>query len=103
MLGILADIWCVLSHLDCYVLYALKAGVNAIIVALAAIVSLLFSTIPLDMPDPPELPAAMETAIAWVAWIVPVATVVAILAFFLSAWLMWAGISVVLRWAKAIE
>jgi hypothetical protein len=103
VLDFLGKIWCALSHMDCYVLYALKAAVNAIVLALGAIVGVLIAAIPVDMPDPPAMPDAMTTALSWVAWVFPIGTLLAIIAFFLSVWLMWQGVAVLLRWVKALD
>jgi hypothetical protein len=103
VLDFLSKIWCVLSHMDCYVLYGIKAAINGFVAALGAVVALAIAAIPVDMPDPPAMPDAMTTALSWVAWVFPIGTLLAIIAFFLSVWLMWQAIAVVLRWVKALD
>ena len=72
-----------------------ETGVTLVINALVA-------ADPIDMPDPPELPAAFDTALGWVAWVFPVATAVEILAFLITAWIAWQVIAIAMRWAKAL-
>lgn len=103
MLSLLSDIWCVLVHLPCYLLYGGIAVLNAIILALGTAAQLIVAGIPVDMPDAPELPAPFATGLHWVAWVFPVSTVLDILLFFLSAWLMWQAVALALRWIKAID
>jgi hypothetical protein len=101
VIALLAKIWCVISHLDCYLVFGGKAVVNAIVVALAVAAQFVINAIPVDVPDPPSLPGPMGTALAWINWVFPVGTVVDILAFSLLAWLAWQVAVIVLRWVKA--
>lgn len=81
---------------------ALVSALNAIIAGLGAAVSGLLSLLP-DMPALPTLPAAFTTAEGWVAWVFPVGTVVDILVWATTVWVLWQGVSLILRWAKALS
>jgi hypothetical protein len=54
------------------------------------------------MPTMPGVPSGVTTAAGWVAWVFPVGTAVNILAFMITAWIVWQIIALALRWAKAI-
>jgi len=76
-------------------------AINALIEALAAVLAALFAILP-DMPDLPDPPEAVVTAESWVAWFLPVHQIVLSLTFVVSMWLLWQGVSIALKWAKAI-
>lgn len=98
MIGLLTEI---VNLFVCWVRTGVTDVINAIVIALAAVVSTVIGLMP-DIPTPPSMPDAMTTALSWIAWFFPVGTVVDIFAFLAAAWLIWLGVSVILRWAKAI-
>lgn len=75
-------------------------GLNGIIAALGSLLSALISLLP-ELPGLPTPPAALLMAEGWVAWVFPVGTLLDILAFVLVMWLLWQGVALALRWAKA--
>jgi len=81
---------------------ALISTINSIISALATAINALLSILP-DMPDLPSLPSAFTTAEGWVSWFFPVGTVADILIWGATVWVIWQAISLVLRWAKAVN
>jgi hypothetical protein len=101
VIALLAKIWCVISHIDCYLLYAGKAVVNAIVIALATAAQFAINAIPVNVPDSPSMPAPVTTALGWIAWVIPVGTIFSILAFALTAWVAWQVAVIILRWVKA--
>jgi hypothetical protein len=86
----------------CWVQTGVTLVINALVSALGTLLALLIAADPIDMPDPPALPAPFTTALGWVAWVFPVSTAVSILTFLIGAWLAWQVIAIGLRWAKAI-
>jgi hypothetical protein len=85
----------------CWVETAVMTVLNLVIAALGAAISALALLMP-DMPTFPTTPEALSQAVGWIAWFFPVHQMVLLFAFFLSAWLLWFALSIVLRWAKAI-
>jgi hypothetical protein len=75
--------------------------VNALILALGSVLAALFALLP-DLPALPEVPAALILAESWVAWVFPVGTLLDILVWTLTVWLIWQGVAIALRWAKAL-
>lgn len=80
---------------------AIIATINAVITALADVITGLLSVLP-DMPALPTLPSEFTTAEGWVAWFFPVGTVADILVWGTTVWVTWTAISLVLRWAKGL-
>src|SRR4051812_33625363 len=103
MIALLSKIWCVISHLDCYLVYGGKAIVNAIVLALVTAANFLLNAIPVSMPAAPTLPDPLVTVLGWIAWIFPVHTVYLIVEFMILGWLAWQAVVIVLRWAKATD
>lgn len=89
------------QHFVCWVQTGVTDTINAVVVALALVVGTVVGLMP-DVPDAPSLPGPMQTALQWVAWFFPVGTLVAAFAFIAGAWLIWLGVSTILRWAKAV-
>lgn len=102
-MSILSDIWCVISNLDCYLIYGGIAVFNAIIAALGFLLSNIIGAIPLNMPDPPTLPSLVVDGLGWVAWVLPVHTAYTMVELGLVAWIMWQIVALALRWVKATD
>ncbi len=102
MLSLLSRIWCVIGHLDEWVLKGAVMLVNFVILALGTFLGVLVDAIPIDMSALPTIPDEFITISTWVAWFFPVFTLVSILAFYLAVWLMWNVVGMCLRWVKAV-
>jgi hypothetical protein len=100
ILSILRSILCAIQNLALSILAVIVMAFNAVIKAIATLLAGLLRVLP-DFPDLPTLPVEFETASAWMAWVFPVGTVVAIVAWFAVVWLVWQGVALGLRWAKA--
>lgn len=75
---------------------------NMLIAGIALAIGGILTVLP-NMPTLPSLPSAFTTAEGWIAWFWPVGTTVDIFGFILTAWLIWMGVSIGLRWAKALN
>jgi hypothetical protein len=109
MLDFLARIWCVLSQIHLYLLYALTVSVNAVVSGLEAVAQAALDLLP-GMATPENLAAAelpggasIGTVFGWINYFIPVGTLIT--AFLttggaiLGLWLL----SIALRWVKAVE
>lgn len=101
MLTVLQAILCVLRNLAMSILAVIIMAFNAIVQALGTLLAGLLAILP-PFPDLPTLPTFVTDVIGWVGWFFPVGTVVAILAWFLTIWLIWQGVALALRWGKAL-
>jgi hypothetical protein len=54
------------------------------------------------LPGFPEVPTLNGDVLAGVAWFLPIGAMLAIFATFVTAWILWMGVTVILRWAKAL-
>lgn len=66
------------------------------------ILSLALSAAVSVLPGFPEVPTLDGDVISGVAWFLPIAPMLAIFTTFVVAWVVWMGVSVILRWAKAL-
>jgi energy-converting hydrogenase Eha subunit A len=103
MIGLLQTI---VDLFVCWVETGVMTVLNLVIAALGAAIAALALLMP-TMPDFPTTPSWLSSTgptpvLGWIAWFFPVHQLVLMLAFFLSAWLLWFALSIVLRWAKAI-
>lgn len=98
MIGLLTTI---VNTFVCWVQTGVTDVINAVVIALAFVVGAVMGLMP-DIPTAPALPDAMTTALSWIAWAFPVDTLVSIFAFLVAAWAIWFGVSIGLRWAKAV-
>jgi len=92
----------IVDHFVCWVQTGVTDTINALVIALAAVVSVVTALMP-TIPSAPSLPGPMTTALAWIAWFFPIGTLIDIMAFLLTAWLIWIGVSVVLRWVRVLS
>lgn len=102
MISLLQSILCVLLQIPYFIVWAVITALNGVILTLATVLAGLVALMPV-FPDFPTVPSEVTAVTGWVAWFFPVGTVVAIVAFLLTAWLVWQGVSLALRWAKVIE
>jgi hypothetical protein len=86
----------------CWIETAIMVSINAIIYALGTVISGLLAILP-TMPDPPTMPTWATDALGWVAWVFPVGTLLDVIGFLVAAFLLWFGVSIALRWAKAVS
>lgn len=96
----LQSILCAIENIGFVLLDLVVDGVNAFIVALAALIGTALSAMP-GMPDLPAVPDQVTEVAGWVAWVFPVGTLIDILAFSVTAWVAWQAVVLLLRWAKA--
>lgn len=54
------------------------------------------------LPSFPEVPTLDGAVLGGVAWFLPIGPMLAIFATFVGAWVLWMGVSVGLRWARAL-
>ena len=54
------------------------------------------------LPGFPEVPALAGEIRSGVAWFLPIGAMLAVFATFVTAWLLWMAVSVILRWARAL-
>lgn len=82
---------------------AVKA-LNAILAGLVNLANALISTWPISMPNLPDLPSGLVTAVGWVEWTpLPVAAGLAFFMFAIGVWLLWQVLALVLRFVRVIE
>jgi hypothetical protein len=86
----------------CAIIAGLVYALNFVIEGLGALIALMVGLLP-DMPTLPALPSQVTTVLGWINWFFPVETVVTFLTFMVTAWLIWQGVAIGLRWAKAIR
>jgi hypothetical protein len=91
-----------MSYLLDHVAALCVSVLNAVIAALAAAVNAVLSLFP-AMPSTPTLPTQFTSVMGWINWFFPVGTLVSIIAFLVTAWLLWMALATVLRWAKVVE
>lgn len=102
LFNLVSQILCWVKQIGAMVLNACIDGFNAVIAAIASAIGAILSTLP-AMPSPPTLPSWFTTAEGWAAFFWPVGTTVDAFAFIFAAWLVWLGVSLLLRWARAIS
>jgi hypothetical protein len=99
VIGLLQSI---VDFMVCWIQTGATLAANGIVFALGILLAGLVAASPVDMPAPPTMPTAMTDVLGWVAWVFPVGTAVSILAFFVTAWIAWQIIALVLRWVRAL-
>lgn len=98
MLGFLKDIWHGILDLPFLVVGLLIESVNGWILILAAFVSSALAI----LPGFPEIPTLNGDVLSGVAWFLPIGPMLAIFSTFVAAFIVWLGISIALRWGKAL-
>lgn len=97
---VLKQLLCLAQQMVEAITKAMVLALNQLIVYLAAVIDEVMDLMP-TMPAFPDVPTEFTTAVGWVAWLFPVNTVFDIVAFLIAAWLVWQGVMIALRWAKA--
>lgn len=90
-----------LLQIVCWIRTAAVETINAVVSALAALVASLLGVLP-DVPAFPTVPSWITSAASWVAWVFPVHQAVLAFGFVLTAWVIWQGVALVLRWVKLV-
>jgi hypothetical protein len=98
MLSILGDILHGILDIPYLIVGLLVTALNGWILAIAALAVALMAV----LPSFPELPSLGPEVIGGIAWFLPVAGMVAIFAGFVTLYLVWLGVSIGLRWVKAL-
>jgi hypothetical protein len=102
VVNVLQKIWCVISHIPCYIVYAAIGFVNLLAVALGALVSGVLFLLP-SMPSIPSLPNGFTQGLGWISWFFPIGTVFDVLAALIGLWVVWQAFALVLRWVKYVD
>ncbi len=98
MLSFLGDILEGILDLPFLLVDLLIESLNGWIMILSLALSAAISV----LPGFPEVPTLDGDVISGVAWFLPIAPMLAIFTTFVVAWVVWMGVSVILRWAKAL-
>lgn len=98
MLDFLGDILNGILDLPYLIVAVLVEVLNALIVALAAIVEAALSLLP-PFPDPPSAPGGVIGALLW---FVPLGAMLSFFALMLTAWVTFLGVKVALKWGKVL-
>lgn len=88
------------------IIWALNMTITGLALIVAGVLAVLpaMPALPLaEVDGAPALPGGLSTAAGWVAWFWPIGTTVDIFAFIIAAWIVWLGVSIALRWAKALN
>lgn len=107
--GILHAIWCVITNLDKFVLYALIQFLNGIIIALGFLGEQTLALLP-SLPDAPdwastELPGdvSFDLLLGWINYVVPVPTILEIFATVGATFLAVYAIASILKMVKVMN
>lgn len=73
--------------------------INALILAIVALANALLSLLP-GFPEPPGAPAG--GIVGGILYFFPIVSIVSILTTFVTAWIVFLGVRVALRWVKAL-
>lgn len=98
MLGVLQDIWHGILDVPFLIVDLLIEAVNGWILIIAAMLAALFAI----LPSFPEIPELDGDVLAGVAWFLPIGPMLAVFGTFVSAFVIWLGVQVALRWGKAL-
>ncbi len=98
MLSVLSDILHGILDIPYLVANLFIEAFNGWILILASLVSAALSV----LPGFPEVPTLDGEVLGGVAWFLPVESMLAVFATFVAAWVLWMGVSVALRWGKAV-
>lgn len=98
MLSFLGDILQGILDLPYLLVSLLIESLNGWIMLLSLAIGTALSV----LPGFPEVPTLDGDVISGVAWFLPIAAMLAIFSTFVVAWVLWMGVSVILRWAKAL-
>jgi hypothetical protein len=98
MLSLLSDILHGILDIPYLIVLLLVESINGWIM----ILSLALSAAVAILPGFPEVPTLDGKVLSGVAWFLPIGPMLAIFASFVSAWILWMGVSVILRWVKAL-
>lgn len=98
MLSFLEEILHGILDLPYLLVSLLVEAVNGWIMLLATILSGVLAV----LPGFPEVPTLSAEVLSGVAWFLPIGAMLAVFATFVTAWVVWMGFSVVLRWVKAL-
>jgi hypothetical protein len=99
VISLLQLILCAIREMAALVAWFLITVFNLLIAALGDLLSALLAILP-DMPPVPQPPQG--GFLGAVNWVFPVGQVAAAFLLFLSFWLVFVGIRVLLRWIKAV-
>lgn len=99
MISLLTEILCVLEQMAAAIIGLLVVMVNAMIVGLAAFLSVILALLP-EMPEPPGAPSSGVLQV--VNFIVPLAPLAALLVTMGALFLGFIAVRMALNWLKAL-
>jgi pheromone shutdown protein TraB len=98
MLSVLSDILHGVLDIPYLIVNLLIESFNGWILILSGLLAVVLAI----LPGFPEVPTLDGEVLSGVAWFLPIAPMLAIFATFVTAWVLWMGYSVILRWVKAL-
>jgi hypothetical protein len=98
MLTVLGDIFHALLDLPYLVVGLLIESINGWILILGALLSAALAI----LPGFPSVPTLDGDVLSGVAWFLPIGAMLAIFATFLAAFVVFMGVTIALRWVKAL-
>jgi len=98
MLDLLGKIWHGILDIPYLVVALLVEAINGWILILAALVAAVMAI----LPGFPAIPTLDGEVLAGVAWFLPIGAMLAVFSTFVAAFVIWLGISHLLRWGKML-
>lgn len=98
MLSFLSEILHGILDLPYLLVGLLVEAVNGWILILAALLKAVLAV----LPGFPEIPTISGEVLAGVAWFLPIGPMLAVFATFVTAFVVWMGVQIALRWVKAL-
>lgn len=102
MLDLLSGILCWVKAIGAMVMWAIMSAFNAIIAGIAAVIAVIVSALP-NMPDDVSWSGIISDVFGYANWLFPVAFLVQMIAVLAGLFLVWMGISWVLRFFRAVQ
>lgn len=79
------------------VAWGIETVLNALLAVIVGLISLIFSLLP-SMPTVPAPPDVIQT----INWLFPVGGVLVIFTTFVTCWVVFLGVRIVMRWTKTL-
>jgi len=101
MLDVLGRILCAIKNLPWYFLDVIVAALNGLVLAIGTAAAALLSLFP-DMPNMPDTSVFSTGALGIINYFVPTSQILALMVFFVGAWLTVLGLRVIGNWLKVL-
>ena len=98
MISLLESVWHGILDVPYLAVALLVESINGWLMALGAAITAAIAI----LPGFPEVPTLNGDVLSGVAWFLPIAPMLGIFATFVAAWVVWMGVTTVLRWARAL-